>query len=431
MVKMRMFTTAFFLCTVFFTSFGQDGAKLDFNTNVNYRTIEGIDGGNFLDISMRPTLTVPGFMGTQFFINIPYNLSTNKIRKIDLKIGNAFKYAYLGNETAFISAGALENFSMGFSNLVVNNYNNQLDETNKRVGAYGNINYGGFTFSAMANDVVKPQVFAGSAGFELPIMGAFKVNVTGGIDTDPDNNSATSKSVAAYGVDLYSDISIDENNYFYAVGGVAQIQENGNGQVGLLGARFGTAEYYLNLEGAIMRLGPGFEWGFFDTFYERDRKLGTSKADSLYAKNPKASGGTNFNAFLGYKTDNPGDFSLQAGGYYFTNYSGTELNEFAGLVQLTLPRSLIGEEGELASATFIIKTKAFEDIAGLIKRLQKPDNRTVITLDAPITIMNDLLGMGRLAFVLNYSWNYVYQTSSLSFIPQKNLIYGFRLISNI
>lgn len=403
------------------------------NTNFNYRTISGNEGGNFIDISARPTLSIEGLAGAQFFINVPYNLSTNQIRKEDLKIGNAFRYAYIGNEQNFIKPSALEGFTLGYSSLVVNGYNNQIDETNRKIGLLGGIDLGSFNVKAMTNDIGNPEVFTGSIGFKLPLMDLFDVSITGGYDSNPDNNKDTKENVSVYGVDLRTAYTFDNNanNYFYLIAGAAEINKHGNGQVGMAGFRFGTGELFLDISGALMRLGPGFEWGFFDTYYERGRKLGVNKADLLDSKYSKASGGTNLGAFLGYATDNPNNFSLQFGGYYFTNYSGSDLNKFDAAVQLYVPRTIIGDEGELVSATFYVHTQAFENISGLFDQLTKPDNRTVLSLDVPITLLNDVMGLGRLAFVLNYNWSFAYDGAVSSYIPQKNLITGLRLISNI
>lgn len=418
------------LIILLFTNLLPQGVSLNLNSDVKYRTITGVDAGNYLDITMAPTLGIGEILGSQFFVNVPYNLSTNEIRKVDLKIGNVFKYARLGDQQNFVSAGALQDFKLGFSSMVVNGYNNQLDETNRKVGATAGINLEMFSVSAMTNDLSNPKVFAGSVGFNLPVMDVFKVNVSAGYDADPDNNKSTSSYAAAYGIDILSSLPIDENNYFYAVAGAAQIHENGNGQVALGGARFGTEEFYLDLSGALMRLGPGFEWGFFDTYYEKDRNSGIDKTTVLKTKYPKATGGSNISAFLGYAPNTKDDFSLQFGGYYFTNYGGTDLNKFDAVAYLSVPRSIMGESGELLSATIVLRTKAFEDIGGLIKSLKNPDDRTMVTLNMPVTILPDLGALGALAFVLTYDWKFAFDTSQNIYIPQKNLLYGFRLISN-
>ncbi len=403
----------------------------DLDTDVKYRTIEGVEGGNFLDIKVAPTFTYPGVIGTRFDINVPYNLSTNKIRKIDLKFGNAFKYAYIGSSTAYIMAGAVEGFSQGYTGMSVNNYNNRLDENNMRTGAYAGINVEGFNLNAMTNNVENPEVITGSMGIDLPIFANLKFNISGGIDRNPDNNTATDGTAGAYAAEIYSALEIADYNYFYVVGGAGQIVGKGNGQLGLLGARFGTESFFFSLSGSLMRLGPGFEWGFFDAFYEKDRKLGFNKADSLFDKYPKSSGGTNFYASIGYKNEDPSDFKFSLEGFYFTNYAGNDLNEFNAALSLYVPRTLLGEEGELLSARLLLKTKAFNDISGLINTLKNPDSKTVITLDAPITLLPNVYGLGALAFVLNYSWGFTYDNVTLGFVPQKDLLYGFRLISNI
>lgn len=403
----------------------------DLNTDVKYRTIEGVEGGNFLDVKIAPELALPGIFGTRFDINIPYNLSTNEIRKIDTKFGNSFKYAYLGTNTAYVMAGAVEAYSQGYTGMIVNNYNNRLDENNMKSGAYAGVNVEGFSINAMTNNIESPEVFTGSMGIDLPFLANFKLNVSGGYDLNPDNNKDTKESAGAFAAELYSALELADYNYFYVVGGMGQILSKGNGQLGLLGARFGTESFFFNLSGSLMRLGPGFEWGFFDAFYEKDRKIGFNKADSLFAKYPKSSGGTNFYASIGYKNEDPSDLKFSLEGFYFTNYAGTDLNEFNAAVSLYLPRTLLGEEGELLSARLILKTKAFQDITGLINQIKQPDTRTVITLDAPIVLLPNVYGLGALAFVLNYSWSFTYDNVALGFIPQKNLLYGFRLISNI
>lgn len=406
------------------------GVDLNLNSDVKYRTITGLDAGNYLDITLRPTLEIGEMLGSQFFVNVPYNLSTNQIRKVDLKIGNVFKYARLGDQSNYISAGALQDFKLGFSSMVVNGYNNQLDETNRKVGATAGINFEGFSASAMTNDISKPKVFAGSVGMDLPLMDVFKVNISAGYDADPDNNNATSSYAAAYGIDILSSLPIDNNNYFYAIVGAAQIHENGNGQVAMGGARFGTEEFYLDISGALMRLGPGFEWGFFDTYYEKDRNSGIDKTTVLKTKYPKATGGSNISAFLGYAPNTKEDFSLQFGGYYFTNYGGTDLNKLDAVAYLYVPRSIMGESGELLSATITLRTRAFEDISGLVNQLKNPDDKTVISMSMPVTILPDLGALGALAFVLTYDWKFAFDTSQNLYVPQKNLLYGFRLISN-
>jgi hypothetical protein len=431
-MKRSIFSVVIFFLVGFCVK-AQPDFNLDLNTNVNFRTIDGNDPGNYLDISMLPTLNIADIIGAQFFINIPYNLATNKIRKVDLTFGNAFRYAYLGNEKNYIKPGAIQNFSMGFSNLVVNGYNNQIDETNRRVGAVGKLETEYFSISAMTNDLGKPKVFAGNLDFAIPIIDNFKVSFTGGMDTDPDNNSSSKGNVAAYGVDLFLAIPFDENanNYLYTVGGAATINKHGNGQVGVGGLRLGTSELFVDLYGALIRLGPGFEWGFFDTFYERDRRLGFSKADALETKYPKASGGTNFGGSLGYSPRSKEQFSLQLGGFYFTNYSGTDLNEFQAAAYLYIPRNLIGQPGELLTATLYFRTKAFENLSGLIDVFKKPNDRTFITLNVPITVLNDLAGLGRLAFVLNYTWSFHYDALTNNYAPQRNLVTGVQLISDI
>lgn len=417
------------LIILLFSNLFPQGVALNLNSDVKYRTITGLDAGNYLDVTLRPTLEIGEMLGSQFFVNIPYNLSTNEIRGVDLKIGNVFKYARLGNKSNYVSAGALEDYKLGFSSMVVNGYNNQLDETNRKVGATAGINFEGFSVSAMTNDISKPNVFAGSVGFSLPVMDVFQIKISGGYDADPDNNKSTSSYSAAYGIDILSSLPIDNSNYFYAVAGAAQIHENGNGQVAIGGARLGTEELYLDVSGALMRLGPGFEWGFFDTYYEKDRNSGIDKTTLLKTKYPKATGGSNIAAFLGYAPGTTDDFSLQFGGYYFTNYGGTDLNKFNALAYLYIPRSIMGESGELLSATITLRTRSFEDISGLFNQLKNPDDKTLISLSMPVTILPDLGALGALAFVLTYDWKFAFDTSTSLYVPQKNLLYGFRLIS--
>lgn len=90
----------------------------------------------------------------------------------------------------------------------------------------------------------------------------------------------------------------------------------------------------------------------------------------------------------------------------------------------------MGESGELLSATITLRTRAFEDISGLVNQLKNPDDKTVISMSMPVTILPDLGALGALAFVLTYDWKFAFDTSQNLYVPQKNLLYGFRLISN-
>lgn len=427
---MRFATVFCILAAITMLSAQESAVKLKLNTNVNYRTVTGVEAGNYLDVSLMPTLNVADILSAQVNLSVPYNLSTNQIRKVDTKIGNILRYVRLGGSENYVATAALEEYSLGLSGLIVNRYNNQIDETNKKIGAVGNVSLGGLFANAMVNDVSKPKVIAGSAGLVLAEALNLVVSASGGMDTDPDNNSSTSGNVSAFGAEVSTRLDISDENYFYAVGGIGKIAAHGDGQIAALGAKFGTSGFNLNLEGSFMRLGQGFEWGFFDAFYERDRLLGVNKADGLEVRNPKTSGGTNLSVTLGYNPQSVNEFGLALGGYYFTNYAGTDLNEFAAGLGLYIPRIIIGEEGELASANIVLKAKSFKDIGGLIDVLKNPDNKTVISVDAPITLLNNLAGLGRLAFVVNYSWNFAFDPANKFYTPQKDLKYGFRLISN-
>lgn len=431
---MKVVTIGFiFLLLISSINLYSQETQFDLNSNLNYRTISGIDGGNFLDISFRPNINIGDIFSAEAFINVPYNLSTNEIRKLDLKAGNIFRFVQLGDKYNFIRAGAITNYDQGSYGMVVKGYNNQLDEANKKVGLNASLYTSGISVNAMANDISDPKVLTGSAFFDLPIMDYLKIGFSGGIDMNPDNNTATDISAAAYGVDLFFALPFDQDvfNYLYLLGSAAEIKDGGNGQAAVLGFRFGSEDMRVDLQGSLLRLGPGFEWGFFDAFYERDRKLGISKTEVLKQTNTKSVGATNLGFSLGFGSEtNPYEFNLSLGGFYFTDYASNDLNKFDSYVYMNLPRSIIGENGKLVEAYLVLQTRNFTNIGGLFDKFSKPDNNTVINLNLPIYLLTNVLGMGDLAFVMNYRWDFAFESSTQSFIPQRNLTTGFRISSS-
>lgn len=434
---MKLFSRYFVIVTFLTGSlFAQSPFQL--NANLGMRNQTGIETGNILDIGLAPTLelkTDEGFsIGARAAVNLPYNLSTNSLRKVETTIGHIFNYAYVAYGGFTAAASVIENYSLGYTGMTVSEYSTTNDEANRKVGLYGAIETEMFGVNAMTNDVSNPEVYIGSVTVNL--MDNFRIVLNGGMDADPDNNTATTGSAAAYGADVVFLLPFDEDasNFIYAVGGAGAIKDAGNGLIATGGIRVGDGETYLDGSGSLVRMGQGYTWGFFDQFYERDRRLGVSKTDGLYQKYAEQTGGFNFNITFTHAPKGDGyygssrapheQFTFQVLIDAFANAGGTDQNKFNTAVSMNLPLGFLDEEYSPSVApSFYYTTRDFV-YDQLLDRLGSPNNQTLIGVNVPITLNKQIFGIVP-SFIVDYSWGFVYQSATTSFISKRDLKYGF------
>ncbi len=423
---------ALFACSLFAQS------PFQLNANLGMRNQTGIETGNILDIGLAPTLeltTDEGFsFGARAAVNIPYNLSTNSIRKFETTIGHIFNYAYVAYGGFTAAASVIENYSLGYTGMTVSNYSTTNDEANRKVGLYGAIETEMFGVNAMTNDVSNPEVYIGSV--TVNIMDNFRIVLNGGMDSDPDNNSATTGSAAAYGADIVFLLPFDENatNFMYAIGGAGAIKDAGNGLIATGGIRVGDENTYLDGSGSLVRMGQGYTWGYFDQFYESDRRLGVSKTDDLYQKYTEQTGGFNFNVTFTHTSSSSDYYGSRSAAYEqfsvklvidaFANAGGTDQNKFNTSLAMNLPLGFLDEEYNPSIApAFYYTTRDFV-YDRLLDRLGEPNTQTLIGVNLPITLNKEIFGVVP-SFIVDYSWGFVFQSSTSSFIARRDLKYGF------
>jgi tetratricopeptide (TPR) repeat protein len=219
-------------------------------------------------------------------------------RETDLEIEKIMQYVRLGNagKPFYLMGGKINDFTIGYGS-IVQSYMNQSDESNRRLGALLEVNTPFVTLNGMLNDVQEPDLFAGRAGFR-PLQ-FLQAGVSAAMDVNQDANEETEDDgIAIYGGDATLSFTASDVLLLGILGDVAMIDEYGTGVMSGLLLMFQGGEVAspkLSIFSAYVYNGEEYEPGFFNAFYEKEKRTyalsNTAKAAMLPTRYPEPTGG--------------------------------------------------------------------------------------------------------------------------------------------
>ena len=407
-----------------------------------------IDSTTYYNLYTRPTYTSDWF-GTELYLDLLLS-GEGQVRKQDLDWHNIVQNIRLGKvgSNFYPGFGSVQDRSSGFLGMIVSGYGNQYDENNRLSGLVADLGKGSWPLeiSGMAGDcrfksvsyaeasLWFPMLFRrneedGGRQEALPIIGATYAvdHNSDGVDTVDSPYDITE----IYGAHLAQPFIASNSSFLFLLEG-AKINNHGQGYVGAVlyeykitstdtvyyeyedeygdyqyaGLEMVNTLFSWNVSAAMVRLGPGFEMGFFDSFYERDkliyRDMGTTKAQVLDSLYPEERYGTYVAGGLNIR-----NFDLGAS-YFSDRDYGVDLGANASFYILRsqgLPHFYI-------DGSFSKIRMAFDQVPGDIFSL---DEHALVNATIFYGI-NRLTGL-----ILSFSWTYVYDSSTGGFVTQQRI----------
>ncbi|TET21634.1 MAG: tetratricopeptide repeat protein [Candidatus Cloacimonadota bacterium] len=250
--------------------------------DVGYRNIKlnlgigitNIESENWYTLTTHPEIDYPYF-GAKTSLEFLMN-GQGRLRETDLEYTKILQYVRLGSagKPFYLLGGKINDYTLGYGS-VVHSYMNQSDESNRRIGALLAVKSPLANFDGMLNDIQKPDVFAGRAGFKL--FQNLELGASIAMDVNQDGNNETEDdAVTIYGGDITLNFSFSHSMQAGLVSDIAQIDGYGMGALsGLLlliqGSNITSPK--LSLFAAYVYNGSVYESRIFNAFYEKEKQL--------------------------------------------------------------------------------------------------------------------------------------------------------------
>jgi tetratricopeptide (TPR) repeat protein len=258
--------------------------------------ISNIEDENWYALTSHPEIDYSYFgarVSLEFLVN-----GEGDLRETDMEIEKIMQYVRLGNagKPFYLMGGKINDFTIGYGS-IVQSYMNQSDESNRRIGALIAVNTPFATLNGMLNDVQDPDVFAGRAGFK-PLQ-FLQAGVSAAMDVNQDaDNQTEDEGVSIYGGDFTLSFTASDVLLLGVLGDVAMIDGYGTGAMAGVLLMFQGREITspkLSFFSAYVYNGEEYEPGFFNTFYEKEKRTyaltNTTKALMLPIRYPEPTGG--------------------------------------------------------------------------------------------------------------------------------------------
>ncbi len=258
--------------------------------------ISNIEDENWYALTSHPEIDYP-YLGAKISLEFLMN-GEGDLREPDLQFEKIMQYVRLGNagKPFYLMGGKINDFTLGYGS-IVQSYMNQSDESNRRIGALLAVTIPYITLNGMLNDVQEPDVFAGRACFHpLPLL---QLGATAAVDANQDADGETGEDgVSVYGGDMTFTFTASDMLLFGMLGDVAVISGYGTGAMGGVvlayeGREVGSPKF--SLFSAYVYNGEEYEPGFFNAFYEKEKRSyalsNTIKTEILPIRYPEPTGG--------------------------------------------------------------------------------------------------------------------------------------------
>lgn len=363
--------------------------------------ITNIEDENWYSLTTHPEMDFSYFgakVDLEFLVN-----GDGQFRKTDLEYEKILNYVRLGNagKPFYLMGGKIDNYTIGYGS-IMQNYKNQSDESNRKIGAILALRSPFIDLDGMLNTLEKPDVFGGRVG--LKISRNLEAGVSGAKDIDQDGDDETDDPVTIYGGDVTFLFSPSRTSQLGLLVDVAKIEEHGMGtMLGVLLLLQGrdVSSPKFSLFSAYINSGEGYEPGFFGAFYEKERIeyriKNLTKLDSLNMRYPEPSKGLFSKASISLPP------VLDIAGTYQTVF-GVDSSGVVTLIGAFLP------------STNLIARVAYNKVS--ISTLEE-----AFALDEN-TVTEGLLGYwinSFTAFMLNYQWTYVWDEEEESYKTQQRV----------
>ncbi len=405
-----------------------------------------IDSITYYNLYSRPTFTSDAF-GTELYLNLLLS-QEGQIRKQDLNWKNIVQDVRLGNpgENFYSKFGNISGHTSGFLGMIVSGYGNQYDENNRLSGLYMNMGKkswpleiygvsGDYSFKSLVSaeaTLYLPLLFKREEGKQQEAVPVLGLSYAADHNSDAQDTIKSPYDITeAYGAHLAQPFIAEHSTFILLVEG-AKMPRHGQGYIGAVLYNYkitGTETFYyegydeygeyqygtyeepvtivsVDAAAAMVRLSKGFEMGFFDQFYERDKrlygKMGLTKAQALDSLYPEDRYGTYVTAGLGIK-----NFSLS--GSYFSD------KDYGVDVALSSSFFIARSEGLphfYAEASLNKIRMPFDDIPDKVFAL---DDRALASASV-------FYGINRFTgIILSFQWTYVYDSTSGGFVTQQRI----------
>jgi tetratricopeptide (TPR) repeat protein len=363
--------------------------------------ISNIENENWYALTSHPEVDYPYFgakVSLEFLIN-----GEGKVRETDLEVEKILQYVRLGSagKPFYLMGGKINDFTVGYGS-IVQSYMNQSDESNRRIGALLAVNSPFVTLNGMLNDIQEPDVFAGRAGFKL--LQFIEAGISAAMDANQDTDDATDDAVTIYGGDVTLSFTASDVLLLGVLGDIAMIDGYGSGAMGGVLLMFQGREVtspQFSLFSAYVQNGEEYEPGFFNAFYEKEKRLNAlnnvTKTAMLASRYPEPTGGIYTRTSLSM----PPVFDI----------SGT----FQSVFEVDSSGSLYLLGAFLPNTNFIARVGYY--------RVGISEMSEAFTFDEN-TVTGALIGYWftrYTAFMLNYEWTYVWDDVDLEYKSQQRV----------
>jgi hypothetical protein len=239
-----------------------------------------IDNHAYYTIAFQPDIQI-GKVGVGLGINLLYSTETGKIRSQDWNSGNTLahlvRYLRYGQkgDPFYTRIGALDAERIGHG-FILNNYNNQINYDERKIGLSLDADFGPFGFESMTNNLGRLEVVGGRGyvrplfGSETPILKRFAIGASVVTDAVPNANSNKKDRITEWGIDAELPFIKSDALKMMLYADHAQIVNHGHGETVGIRTDFNTLWGFLGLTVDFERrmLGGGFIAEYFGPFYE-------------------------------------------------------------------------------------------------------------------------------------------------------------------